>query len=138
MKFLFYLIILFLTKNVSAQNVTVEKVDNTTLNSVLGNIESLSIKETNDFAVRIFMVADSSGSAKTLGSDEITHHFLISISEYGEDPSSTLFTVGHFYKPTIIKEGKIPNGYFLEIQYGPGGNRLKKKIEITINAVQLD
>lgn len=139
MKTLALFILVCLMCTATAQTVKVEANNDKTLNAVLSNVESLSIKEADDFLIRVYLMADPSGSAKTPETDEITHHLLISISQYGEDPPSSLFFVGHFYNPKIIKEGKIGHlAYFLEVKYGPVDQTKIQRIVISKDSVRLE
>jgi len=117
-----------------SQTLKYKAVNNDDLVYILNNIEKTTsfTSDKNDLFVKVFNVADPSGSAHTEGTDEITNSIYIAVSEDGEGPEQHLFRLASVYDPKFIKWVKTPAGPELILSYGPANKRKTATIRVTL------
>lgn len=92
---------LVLNTCLGVQEPSVKKLDNQELSMILNNIESMKKYEVETFSIVIFLKSNKSGSANLGETDEVSHSYLIGISEHDEFPKQSLYQIGNFINPQI-------------------------------------
>lgn len=104
---------------------------------LLSSVEALTTASDDNIAVKVYKIANASGSAHVPGDDEISHRFLISVSSIDDAPEVHLYNVGDFYMPRILKLVKTRKGAFtLSIAYD-GSKRKTAQVNITLKKATL-
>ena len=114
------------------------KSENSQLIKVLNNSNLIGENGENYLSVRIYKIDNGTGSAG-FESSEVSHNLLIAVSEFDEEPNKSLFEIGAFYNPKLIKwngETKYENQF--EIEYGIYNNRKTVKLKININELKME
>jgi|TARA_B110000196_G_scaffold51340_1_gene42156 hypothetical protein len=114
------------------------KSENSQLIKVLNNSNLIGENGENYLSVRIYKIDNGTGSAG-FESSEVSHNLLIAVSEFDEEPNQSLFEIGAFYNPKLIKwngETKYENQF--EIEYGIYNNRKTVKLKININELKME
>jgi hypothetical protein len=134
--------LLFLCFGIStgfAQTIKYNSVNNEDLVYVLNNIEK-TIRfndSTQSLFIKVYVVADPSGSAHTPGTDEITNTLYIATSEDGEAPEQNLFKLTSVYDPKIISWTKSAQHPKLVFSYGPADKRKKIAVSIELKGLKI-
>jgi hypothetical protein len=120
-----------------AQAVKYKEVKNGDLAYVLNNIVKTTrfTDDKNNLFIRVYVIADPSGSAHTEGTDEITNSIYIAVSDDGEAPEQHLFRLASVYDPKLLNWSKTALGPELIMTYGSANK--KKKAAIRVGLKQL-
>ena len=120
-----------------AQAIKYKEVKNSDLTYVLNNIVKTTrfTDDKNSLLIRVYVVADASGSAHTEGTDEVTNSIYIAVSNNGETPEQRLFRLASVYNPKLVNWVKTATGPGLVMTYGPA-NKIKK-VTIQVGLKQL-
>lgn len=118
----------------------VVKVTDSSLARVLSNIESYkSVDNDNGYVIGIVKISNGPGSARQPETEEVSHSYWITVTEYDTYPEYHAFTAGPFYNAKIKDEGKTgDSGYFLTISYGPSDQPKMQRIVIGKGSVRLE
>jgi len=87
--------------------------------------------------VKVYVVADPSGSANTPDTEEITNTIYIATSEAGELPEQHLFKLTSVYDPKIINWTKSGSHSKLIFSYGAASKRKKVAILIDLKTLAI-
>ncbi len=98
--------------------------------ALINSLESGDKYKTGSFNILIFKKSNPSGSAKTVGTHEVTHSYLIGISEFDEYPKQSLFIVGDFMNPVIEDVIENESSIRITIKHGNVNNRKSNEFEI--------
>jgi hypothetical protein len=122
-----------------AQKVKYNSVNNEDLVYVLNNIEKKIefINTDQTLYVKVYVVADPSGSAHTPDTDEITNTLYIATSEDGEAPEQHLYKLTSVYDPKIISWTKSAKHPQLIFSYGPADKRKKVIVSIELKELKI-
>ena len=137
MKTISILFCLFLASSTSYGQVQIKEIQNIDQKSLLSQIDTVIFIKGKNMGITIFRVNNGSGSAHLPESDEVSYSFLISVSEYDENPESKLFSVGPFIYPKFSNNIDKGENYSLQISYGVNMQRKKNRLIITLDSVQL-
>lgn len=102
MKNLIFIIAFFICNLSFGQVVDIQSVENVDIVKLLNNLESFSENKTEDLSIRVYVLANESGSAG-FESGEVTHKLYFAVSEFDEYPNQKVFVVGDFYSPKAIQ-----------------------------------
>jgi hypothetical protein len=129
---------LFLASSTSYGQVQIKEIQDIDQKSLLSQIDTVIFIKGKNMGSTIFRVNNGSGSAHLPESDEVSYSFLISVSEYDENPESKLFSVGPFIYPKLSNNIDMGENYSLQISYdGANMQRKKNRLIITLDSVQL-
>ncbi|NNU34004.1 hypothetical protein HK413_07245 [Mucilaginibacter sp. S1162] len=129
------LILVFFAATVFSQKVVSVKTKDPAI--LLSSVEALKTASDDNIAIKVYKIANVSGSAHVLGTDEVSHRFLISVSSIDDAPEVHLYNVGDFYAPKILGLTKVSKGVFkLSIEYD-APRRKWAEINITLKNVTL-
>jgi len=134
MKKLFAALLFLLSLNAYAQNKpVVSQIKNENLVNLLSSVDTVYFKESNEIRVVLYQVDNGSGSAGIPGYEDVSTKFLVAVSEFGEIPDQSLFSVGDFLAPRIIKFSALKNNdCLLQIEHGAYQNRKKLSLNISL------
>ena len=120
-----------------AQTVKGTKIKQKELGKFIADMEDLQTFQGQQLWVRILNVSDGSGSAKTKGTDEVVHSLYICVGQYDEDPECTLFKVGPFNQPKVMKKVETKSGrsFMLVVQDRLGSK--KKLYQLMVSEANL-
>ena len=129
--------VLLFSPTLSAQQLPVQKVNNTSLSYVLNNIRSTHTAETAEISVTVYAVSNKSGSAKIPETHEVTDNIYIAVSEFDEHPKQALFVIKNLYAPTGFVLTKQPD-QSVKLSFSYIEDKQRKKVEaiVKIDAVQ--
>lgn len=96
------IIFLICLQTVFCQQPFLQKSSNNNLSYVLNNTRNTFKSETKVISVKLYQVSNKSGSAKKAGTDEVTDHFYVAISEFDEQPKQMLFVIKNVFAPKNI------------------------------------
>ena len=114
----------------------VSQIKSESLVNLLSSVDTVYFKESKEIRVILYQVSNESGSAHIPETDEVSTKFLIAVSEFGELPNQSLFSVGNFYDPRIIKFSALKsNDCLLQIEYGAYKNRKRMSFNISLNKI---
>jgi hypothetical protein len=131
-----FLFFLFAINAYAQKKAVVSQIKNESLVNLLSSVDTVYFKESKEIRVVLYQVDNESGSAGIAGSEEVSTKFLIAVSEFGELPDQSLFSVGDFYNPKIIKFSSLKNNdCLLQIEYGAYKSRKKITLNISLNKV---
>ena len=128
-------LIALLVFTIQNQGGLVQKINDIEIISLINSLDSDKRYETDKFSVVVFRKGNSSGSAGIAGTDEITHSYLIGISEYDEYPAQSLYQIGDFYHSSIIDVIENNTSINLVIEHGDVADRKRNTFEITHQSV---
>jgi hypothetical protein len=109
------------------QRVQVLPEKNSGLIGTLPNVTAFKSKLTKSVRASFFVVDQGSGSAKLSESDESVSRILVVVSEYGEHPESSLFSVGPFFNPVVVTGSNTEENAVM-ITHGPVNHRKTNKV----------
>jgi hypothetical protein len=140
MKNFTFLLFLFLSINSYAQHkITVSELKNTNLKAVLCNVDTVYFKSNRSVSAILYKISNPAGSAHIPETDESSNKFLIAVTNGDEEPDQSLYSVGDFYDPKILKFEALENDTFrLIIEYGIAGHRKKVSYNIGLNHIVAD
>jgi hypothetical protein len=134
-KIFLLLILLFFGATVFGQKVVPVKTKDLAI--LLSSVEAFKTASDDNIAVKVYKIANASGSAHVPETDEVSHRFLIAVSSIDDAPEVHLYNVGDFYMPNILKLVKTGKGAFtLSIEYD-GPKRKRAQVNITLKKVTL-
>ncbi|MES2426890.1 MAG: hypothetical protein V4560_07935 [Bacteroidota bacterium] len=117
-----------------AQTIKSKEVKNSDLTYVLNSIQKTTHynDEKNSLFIKVYVVADPSGSAHTEGTDEITNSIYIAVSNDGEWPEQHLFRLTSVYNPKLVNWVKTATGPGLVLTYGAANKTKKVTIQVAL------
>lgn len=135
-KFASLLFVLFAINAYAQKKPLVSQITNETLVNLLSSVDTVVFKSGKEIRVVLYQVDNESGSAGIPGSEEVSTKFLIAVSEFGEIPDQSLFSVGDFYDPRIVKfSDQKNNDCLLQIEYGAYKSRKRISLNISLKKV---
>ena len=134
----FIIVSLCFSKSSLAQEILkIEKLEDARLVKILNNAKLIGENSEKYLSVRIFTIDNGSGSAG-FESCEVSHNLLIAVSEFDEEPNQSLFEIGPFYNPKVVKWSIINKSEKeIEIEYGSYDNQKKVKLKVDINNLKI-
>jgi hypothetical protein len=140
MKKLLLLFILFsflVVFSANAQQLPVQKVNNTSLSYVLNNIRSTHTAETAGISVNVYVVSNKSGSAKQPETHEVTDNIYIAVSEFDEQPKQSLFVIKNLYASAgFLLTKQSDQTIKLSFSYKEGQQKKSFEALVKIDSVQ--
>jgi len=134
-----FLLVLAGSLGAIAQKLSYSAVKNRDLIYVLNNIEkTTSYANDRDLHIRVYNVADPTGSAHVQGDDEITNSLYIAVSEYDESPEQHVYRLSSVYNPKFVNWVKSAAGAKLVINYGPDNKRRTATITISLRKLVIN
>lgn len=130
------LFFLFAINAYAQKKPAVTQIKNESLVNLLSSVDTVYFKESKEIRVVLYEVSNESGSANIPETDEVSTKFLIAVSEFNEIPDQSLFSVGDFYNPRIIKFSSLKNNdCLLLIEYGTYKSRKRISLNISLKKV---
>jgi hypothetical protein len=130
--------LLLLVVSASGQNIHTTEIKDKNLISVLGFADTVIFKYNEDILVKLFKVNNGSGSAHAPETDEVSHRYIIVVSNYDDAPDIRVYSIGDFYNPKILKFEKPASDKFRVLfEYGGFNQRKKAFINISLNKVSV-
>ena len=116
------------------QTLRYKKVESYDLTYLLNNIEKTTDFKApdSDLRVKVYLVSDPSGSARTGETDEVTASIYFAVSEYDQAPEQYVYRLTSVYNPKFIKWVKDADGPKLVITYGPFNQLQTATIKVTL------
>ena len=93
-----------------AQTVKITKIKQKALGKFIADMEDFQTFQGRQLWGKILSISEGSGSAGRKESDEVVHSLYICLGQYDEDPACTLFQVGPFNQPKIVKKVDSKSG----------------------------
>jgi hypothetical protein len=109
---------------------SVKSVKTKSISKLLGSIDSSMKIRADHFMIRLFLIANRSGSSKQAESHEISHKVLINVAEYDEYPIWHLFSAGPFLNPKFSNGNDSGDKYLLIIEHGTFDERRQTRLGI--------
>lgn len=133
----FILLLILASSNLYSQS-RLEEVKDEKLLNIITKIDSSIIIKSNQFFISIVRINNGSGSAGLAESDEASHSFYLTVSEYDENPNSKLFLLGPFINPKFISKEDLEEKYIIHMEQGVVNKRSGSKLLITKSGVKLE
>lgn len=116
--------------------IKIKKSEDLNLVKVLNKAEFVS-KFTDEYlSVKVYQIDNGTGSAG-FPSSEVSHSYLIAVSEFDETPNHSLFEIGPFYySSTINWNGKGTTAKEFEIEYGALKDRKVAEFVVSIQELK--
>jgi hypothetical protein len=111
------------------------EVNSPELKKVLASIESVSTYKSSQAVAQVFVVGNGSGSAKLPESDETSRSLWVSMSEYGEHPTSRLFKIGPLMNPTLEADKVTAKDEYVMVTEGLASARKTHKLSFVNGCV---
>jgi hypothetical protein len=87
--------------------------------------------------VRVVEVAGESGSAKTVGTEEVVSWIYVAVSDYGEVVEQRAYRLGPVYDPKVERLGAENRTPVIYLAYGVRGNRRRARITVDLKAITI-
>ena len=104
---------------------------------ILNNIELESKVFDEYLTVRFYRLDNGTGSAGFPNS-EVTHNYLIAVSEFDENPKQKLFEIGPFYNSRIHLVSTANDVMEFGIEFGAIENLNLAKFKISIDEIKME
>lgn len=136
MRLLILLLYVFMLKSVAAQPLSVRRVTDAALVTVLCSLDSTVSAGNEQLSVRVYRVANPAGSARMPGTDEVSYHCLVAVFNGDAVPERTVFrTADIIYPRTMVLTEQANDSYRLTFTYGPAAAPKIAAYTIRLNGV---
>ena len=122
-----------------AQTVKITKIKQKALGKFIADMEDFQTFQGRHLWGKILNISEGSGSAGRKESDEVVHSLYVCVGQYDEDPVCTLFKVGPFNQPKVVKkvDGKSGRSFILLVQDRFGSKKKLHQLNISEAGVQI-
>jgi hypothetical protein len=120
-----------------AQIVRSTKIKQKELGKFIADMEELQTFKGRKLWGRVLSVSDGSGNAKHEGTNEVVHSLYICVGQYDKDPVCTLFKVGPFNKPRVMKKVEARSGHSFTLLVQDRLGSKKKLYELIISEAEV-
>ena len=139
MKYIWIIAFYILSGPALAQDIKISKINDVNLVKFANNSKMIAnTQAARDISVRIFLLGNEPGSAGN-ENGEVTHDFIIAVSEFDEYPKQNLFVISSFYNPSFVEWSDIERSSICaKAEYGPYNDKKTIKFRISIDEIKVE